>query len=174
MLAAAGRLGDGVVMYSSTEPSIIEVALSHIAAGAEAAGARLEDRDVVIWAPMSIGRDRARARDHVRGRVASAMRHPLPVEVSPEDRAAIERVRQHYDFFQHATAASTHRELVPDRFVDRLSLAGTPDEILDRVRAIAKIARVSRIVVLPQVPGESFSEREDILRLFADEVMAKV
>src|SRR5256885_639053 len=74
MLAAAGRLGDGVIMYSSTSPPIIETALGHIASGAREAGKALEDLDVVIWAPMSVARDRALARDHVRGRVASAMR----------------------------------------------------------------------------------------------------
>ncbi len=174
MLAAAGRLGDGVIMYSSTWPPIIEAALGHIGAGAQAAGKALDDLDVVIWAPMSVAHDRARARDHVRGRVASAMRHPLPVPLDAEDRAAIERVRRQYDFFQHATAASTHRELVPDRFVDLLALAGHPDDIVERVQAIAKIPQVSRIAVLPQVPGGSFIEREQLLRLFADEVMPRV
>lgn len=174
MLAAAGRLGDGVIMYSSTSPPIIEAALGHIGAGAQAAGKALDDLDVVIWAPMSVAHDRTRARDHVRGRVASAMRHPLPVALDAEDRAAIERVRQQYDFFQHATAASTHRELVPERFVDLLALAGHPDDIVERVKAIAKIPQVSRIAVLPQVPGGSFTEREQILRLFADEVMPRV
>jgi 5,10-methylenetetrahydromethanopterin reductase len=174
MLAAAGRLGDGVIMYSSTSPPIIEAALSHIAAGAQAAGKALEELNIVIWAPMSVAHDRALARDHVRGRVASAMRHPLPIELDAEDRAAVERVRRQYDFFQHATAASTHRELVPERFVDLLALAGNPDEIVERVRAIEKIPQISRIVVLPQVPGESFIEREYILRLFAAEVMARV
>src|SRR5215831_1978930 len=53
MLTAAGRLGDGVIMYSSTSPPIIEAALGHIAAGAQAVGKSLEDRQIVIWAPMS-------------------------------------------------------------------------------------------------------------------------
>lgn len=174
MLTAAGRLGDGVIMYSSTSAPIIEAALGHIAAGAQAAGKTLGDLDIVIWAPMSVAHDRALARDHVRGRVASAMRHPLPIALDAEDRTAVEQVRRQYDFFQHATAASTHRELVPERFVDLLALAGNPDEIVERVRAIEKIPQISRIVVLPQVPGGSLSEREHILRLFAAEVMARV
>jgi 5,10-methylenetetrahydromethanopterin reductase len=174
MLAAAGRLGDGVLMYSSTSPPIIEAALGHVAAGAQAGGKAPDDLDVVIWAPMSVSPDRARARDHVRGRVASAMRHPLPVELDPEDRAAVERVRRQYDFFQHATAASRHRELVPERFVDLLALAGWPEEVVERVQAIAKIPQIRRIAVLPQVPGGSFDERAQILRLFAERVMARV
>ena len=84
---------------------------------------------------MSVGHDRALARDHVRGRVASALRHPLPVPFPVEDQAAVERVRKEYDAFQHATAAAEHRRLVPDHLVDLMSLAGTPEEVLERVRS---------------------------------------
>lgn len=174
MLEAAGRLGDGVMMYSGTDPALLEPGVAHVATGARAAGRRPADLDVALWTPTSVGRDRARARDHVRGRVASAMRHALPVELSPEDQAAVRRLRAAYDSYQHATAASRHRELVPDRFVDMMALAGTPAEAVDQVRRVATVPEIARIVILPQVPGGGFGEREEMLRLFADEVMARV
>lgn len=89
MLDAAGRLGDGAIMYATTSPLILRAGLRFVEEGARQAGRRLADLDVAVWAPISIGRDRALARDHVRGRVASAMRHPLPVALSPEDEAAV-------------------------------------------------------------------------------------
>ena len=110
----------------------------------------------------------------MRGRVASAMRHPLPVDLSPEDQAAVRRLRDAYDSYQHATAASRHRELVPDRFVDLFALAGTPEEVVAQVRRVMDVPEVRRIIILPQVPGAGFSERETILKLFADEVMSRV
>ncbi|HXH83158.1 MAG TPA: LLM class flavin-dependent oxidoreductase [Candidatus Tectomicrobia bacterium] len=174
MLQAAGRLGDGVMMYAGTAPFLLRAGMEHVAAGARAAGRRREDLDVVLWTPTSVGRDRARARDHVRGRVASAMRHALPVELAPEDQAAVRRLRDAYDSYQHATAASRHRELVPDRFVDMMALAGTPDEVVEQVRRVATVPGIARIVILPQVPGQGFGTREEILTLFADEVMARV
>jgi len=174
MLRAAGRLGDGAIMYAGTEPSILRAGLACIHEGARGAGREPADVDVVLWTPTAVGRDRAAARDHVRGRVASAMRHPLPVELSAEDQAAVRRLRDAYDSYQHATAASRHRELVPDRFVDLMALAGTPDEVLEQVRRVQQVPGVSRIIVLPQVPGHGFAEREEILRLFAGEVMARV
>ena len=124
--------------------------------------------------PRAVGRDRAVARDHVRGRVASAMRHPLPVALGSEDEAAVRRLRAAYDSYQRATAASQHRELVPDRFVDMMALAGTPEEVVAQVRRVMEVPEVNRIIILPQVPGAGFSEREAILKLFAEEVIARV
>ena len=175
MLAAAGRVGDGAIVYASTSPPILRAALDCIARGAAEVGRTLADLDIALWAPMSIGRDRDVARDHVRGRVASALRHPLPVELSAEDRAAIARLRSAYDAFQHATAASRHRELVPDRFVDLMALAGTPAEIVEQVGRIAReVPEIGRIIILPQVPGDAYLGRDEILKMFAEEVMARV
>lgn len=174
MLAAAGRVGDGAIMYASTDPAILRAGLACVAAGAGETGRRLADLDVAIWAPMSVGPDRALARDHARGRVASALRHPLPVPFAEEDRAVIERLRREYDAFQHARAASRHRELVPDRLVDLMALAGTPGEVREQVRRVMTVPEIGRIIILPQVPGAGFIDRASILRTFAEQVIAHV
>jgi 5,10-methylenetetrahydromethanopterin reductase len=174
MLAAAGRVGAGAIMYASVDPDVLRAGVECIAAGAAESGRRLDALDVAIWAPASIGRDGALARDHARGRVASALRHPLPVPFHPEDRPAIARLREEYDAFQHATAASRHRTLVPDRLVDLMALAGTPDEVRAQVRRVMTVPEIGRIILLPQVPGTGFDSREHILTLFAEEVMARV
>jgi 5,10-methylenetetrahydromethanopterin reductase len=173
MLRAAGRLGDGAIMYAGVAPEILRAGLAHVADGAAERGRKLAELDVVLWVPTAVGRDRAQARDHVRGRVASAMRHPLPVELSADDQAAVRRLRDAYDSYQHASAASRHRELVPDRFVDLIALAGTPEDVREQVRRVMQVPEITRIIILPQVPGAGV-EREDILRLFAHEVMARV
>jgi alkanesulfonate monooxygenase SsuD/methylene tetrahydromethanopterin reductase-like flavin-dependent oxidoreductase (luciferase family) len=110
----------------------------------------------------------------VRGRVASALRHPLPVELPAEDQAAIKRLRASYDAFEHATADSRHRTLVPDRLVDLMALAGAPEEVRAQVERVASVQGIDRIAILPQVPGEGFQRREQILRMFAEDVMARV
>jgi 5,10-methylenetetrahydromethanopterin reductase len=174
MLDAAGRLGDGAIMYSGVAPWLVEAALGCVTAGARVAGRAPADLDVAIWAPTSIAPDRALARDHVRGRVASALRHAFPVAWSPEDRAVIDQVRAAYDSYQHASAASKHRLLVTDRFVDLMALAGRPEEVREQVLALMGVGGVGRIILLPQVPGQAFVEREEVLRLFADQVMARL
>jgi 5,10-methylenetetrahydromethanopterin reductase len=174
MLRAAGRLGDGAIVYASVSPPILKPALEIVGAGARDGGRDPALVDVALWAPMSIGRDGALARDHARGRVASALRHPLPVRLADEDEAAIRRVREAYDAFEHATAGSRHRALVPDRLVDLFALAGAPEEVREQVRAIRAMGTIRRVIILPQAPGEGFLGREEILRLFADEVMARM
>jgi 5,10-methylenetetrahydromethanopterin reductase len=174
MLEAAGRLGDGAIMYTGTDPAILRAALACVAQGALQARRRPADVEVVLWTPTAVDADRALARDHVRGRVASAMRHPLPVALSPEDQAAVRRLRDAYDSYQHATAASRHRELVPDRFVDMIALAGTPEEVREQVKRVMTVPEIARIIILPQNPGTGFIARESILRTFAEQVMARV
>jgi len=174
MLEAAGRLGDGVIMYAGTDPAVLRAGLDCVARGAARQGRGLGELEVLLWTPTAVDADGGRARDHVRGRVASAMRHPLPVALAPEDEAAVRRLRAAYDSYQHATAASRHRELVPDRFVDLMALAGTPDEVREQVRRVMSVPQIARIILLPQNPGHGFIEREAILRTFAEQVMARV
>lgn len=174
MLETAGRLGDGVIVYATVQPDVLRPALAHVVVGAKAGGRDLGDLDVALWAPMSVGRDGALARDHARGRVASACRHPLPVRLPEEDEAAMRRVRDGYDAYQHATAGSHHRTLVSDRLVDLMALAGTPDEVREQVGRLRSVPGLSRVIVFPQVPDAGFMAREAILTMFADEVMARV
>ena len=39
---------------------------------------------------------------------------------------------------------------------------------------VASVRGIGRIAILPQVPGEGFQQREEILRMFAEGVMARV
>ena len=173
MLTAAGRLGDGAIVYATVSPDVLRVAFERVADGARETGRTLADLDIALWAPMSIGRDRERARDHARGRVASATRHPLPVRLGDEDEAAMRRVRDSYDAYQHATAGSAHRTLVPDRLVDLMALAGTPDDVREQVHRLRALPELRRVILFPQVPDAGFTAREEILTMFAEEVMGR-
>ena len=170
MLETAGRLGDGAIVYATVSPDVLKVALERVVAGARAAGRAPGDLDIALWAPMSIGRDRQRARDHARGRVASACRHPLPVRLSDEDEAAMRRVRESYDAYQHATAAACHRTLVTDRLVDLMALAGTPDDVAAQVGRLRGVAGLARVIAFPQALGDGFAAREEILTMFVEAV----
>lgn len=174
MLEAAGRLGDGVIMHSGTSPWILEAALERVRAGAADGVRAFEDLDLICWAHTSIADDREAAREHVRGRVTAALRHPLPVEMSAEDQALIDKVNEEYDFLEHATADARHRAIATDRFIDLLALAGTPAEVREQVGRVMAMPEINHIVITPQVPGEGFIDREDIFTMFAEEVMAHV
>ncbi len=55
-----------------------------------------------------------------------------------------------------------------------MALAGRPAEVREQVLGIMGVGGVGRVILLPQVPGQDFVQREDVLRLFADHVMARV
>lgn len=64
--------------------------------------------------------------------------------------------------------------LVPDRFVDLMAQAGTPDEVVAQVRRLREVPEIGRVIILPQAPDRGFIDREAILTMFAEEVMARV
>src|SRR5262249_53210315 len=53
MLRAAGRLGDGVIMYAGTAPEILRARLGHVAEGARERGRQPARLDVVLWGPSA-------------------------------------------------------------------------------------------------------------------------
>jgi 5,10-methylenetetrahydromethanopterin reductase len=171
MLDLAGRVADGVLLHCGIDPEMIAGGLRRVVDGASSAGRDPATVDVAIWAPTSIGGDRQLAREHVRGRVASALRQAMPVTLTEEEKAVVEQLRHDYDHFEHASVRARHAALVPERLIDLFALAGTPADVRARVDAIAAVPRVTRLVMVPQVPGDGFAEREDVLREFAEHVM---
>ena len=70
--------------------------------------------------------------------------------------------------------ASAHRTLVTDRLVDLMALAGTPEDVAAQVARLRAMPGLTRVIAFPQAPGTGFAAREEILTLFADEVMARL
>jgi hypothetical protein len=46
--------------------------------------------------------------------------------------------------------------------------------VREQVARVAGVPGIDRIAILPQVPGQGFQQREHILRMFAEDVMARV
>jgi alkanesulfonate monooxygenase SsuD/methylene tetrahydromethanopterin reductase-like flavin-dependent oxidoreductase (luciferase family) len=121
-----------------------------VSRGAAKAGRGIDDLDVVLWTPPPYRATLPRRAITCVGASPPRLRHPLPVELPAEDQAAIKQLRASYDAFQHATAASRHRTLVPDRLVDLMSLAGAPDEVRAQVERVASVKGIDRIAILPR------------------------
>ncbi|WP_020497955.1 LLM class flavin-dependent oxidoreductase [Sciscionella marina] len=164
ILKLSGRIADGVIVLVGTAPEFIEGALRTIEEGAKESGRTLEDLRIVLWTPTAIDTDRTRARDLVRAHVSRVCIRPLPAPIDPDLEAAVNRIRESYDYYHHMDTEAAHADLVPDELVDLFALAGTPEECLKRLRDIESLG-VDQVSIVPFVrPGES---RAGTIRTFA-------
>ena len=47
-------------------------------------------------------------------------------------------MKAQYDYFQHASSQAQHAELVTDRILDAVAIAGTPEEALPKFQALVE------------------------------------
>jgi alkanesulfonate monooxygenase SsuD/methylene tetrahydromethanopterin reductase-like flavin-dependent oxidoreductase (luciferase family) len=89
-----------------------------------------------------------------------------PAEVLDEALLAdIRTLKERYDYYQHTSSAAPHAELVTDRILDAIAIAGTPHEAIPRLREL--VARgVDEFVLTITSPRP-----EDTLRTLAEEVI---
>jgi 5,10-methylenetetrahydromethanopterin reductase len=165
ILRLAGRIADGVIVLVGTATEFVTAALATIEQGARESGRRLTDLHIVLWTPTAIAEDPVRARDLTRAHVARVCIRPLPAEVDPSLRSAIDRIRDSYDYYHHMDTAAGHADIVPDPLVDLFALAGTPDQCLDRLAELAELG-IDQVSIVPFVrPGET---RAATIRTFAE------
>jgi 5,10-methylenetetrahydromethanopterin reductase len=163
-LETAGRVADGVLFQVGAAPAMVSYALEHVERGA----AGREVRRYMRLA-CAVDDDREVARSAIAGYVAAAagtVFRSAPVEVL--DEALLDDIRtlkQRYDYYQHTSSAAPHAELVTDRILDAIAVAGTPREVVPRFREL--IARgVDEFVLTISSPRP-----EDVLRTLAEEVL---
>ena len=78
MLELSGRIADGIIVLVGVADDYIAHAKEKIAAGAKAAGRKLENINLVLWVPCAVS-DTANAKDAVKAHVAawSPIRYPM-------------------------------------------------------------------------------------------------
>ena len=168
---AAARVADGVILYQGLTPAAISNGLRLVREGAMEAGRDPKTIDVMLWACLGISHDRDEARRHVSGRVASVLNFSSLDLFEGEERAIVSRIKQAYSYTEHLSPDPRHAALVPDSILDKYALAGTPDEIRERLKPLRAIPEVSQIILLPQATDERTQSFGSIVRLFANDVM---
>ena len=122
--------------------------------------------------PCAISTDGREARESVKGIVARAAFTHLGRLLDrgalddQADRQAVERLRQHYDTYHHM--GPEHNPLVRQEWVDRFALAGTPDEVREKVKRYIA-AGIDELTIVPC--GVS---KQATLESFARKVMEKL
>ncbi len=146
-LRMAGEIADGVIVGSGLTPEVIADARQRIREGAEAAGRRIEDID--IWwmvIAANVDSDRKAAIREVLSSLAGGarllMRFGTQGKNIPERYLeAMRKLDAAYAPGQHVvrSGAQPNAQLVEslgltDYLADRFSLAGTPDDVLEKIK----------------------------------------
>ena len=120
---------------------------------------------------VAVDRDRARARALVRGSVATFARFSSAErELSEVTKRGVAQVTGDYQKDHHREADAGFARQLDDEFVDRFAVAGPPDEVGERLRAIGACG-IERVII---VPGSLDSDPELVRQtteLFAREVL---
>jgi 5,10-methylenetetrahydromethanopterin reductase len=163
MLELSGRIADGIIVLVGVADEYIAHAKEKIAAGAKAAGRKIEDINLVLWVPCAVS-DSSPAKDAVKAHVARVVAHPLPYVLDPNEQKVLEEIRKTYDYYHHMDQQANHAEVIPDWLVDKFAIAGTVDQCRTQIARIKKTG-IQQIAIIPySCPGEG---REATIRGFA-------
>jgi 5,10-methylenetetrahydromethanopterin reductase len=146
MLALAGEVADGALVGAGLTPPTIQGALEALGEGARTAGRDPGGLDLWWSARFAIAPTREEALDRVKDGLASAGNHALR---SPAQMATVPRplreplARYHagYDYAQKGLGSRKNVALMDELgltgyFLERFGVAGTPADVVDRLRQL--------------------------------------
>lgn len=171
VLEGAGRLADGAMLATYATPEGQAHAQERVAAGAAAAGRRLEDIELIIRVDTTIDDDVRVARDSVRPMIASMIMNSYPdahfveqvgLELTPELKGLGER--------KNEAEAFSSGHLVPDEFVRQFAWAGTADDVASQIEPLVQMGFRS-ITIMPQPMGVDL---HPMIREFGTKVMPRL
>ena len=166
-----GRIGD--VALISAIPAELPAAVQAVRSGEAAAGRPAGACRILLWTTVSVDDDPKRARAAVRGSVArralNTLARPARAGTLAEpEAAALARLQQAHAAGQHDEADVAG--LVPEAWIDRFAIAGTPDEVRARLEAAVGDG-ADEIAMILMGPGPGQRGTADQLERFAESVL---
>jgi 5,10-methylenetetrahydromethanopterin reductase len=177
VVALAARLADGVTFAVGADLERLAALLQIARSGRRDAG--------VDWASFSTAAllnvvphpDREVARRLVAGPVASMGRWSVmqsrgAAVADERTRAELLAARAAYDMTHHMESGTSHAAAVSPELIDRLGIAGPPEECVERIRAVRDLG-FNRLVISGQLLGGD-PARDLVRRLLVDEVLPNI
>jgi 5,10-methylenetetrahydromethanopterin reductase len=169
-LQVAGELADGAIISGCAEEPSVDYAKGLIAKGTRKVGRDLAEIDLVARLNCCVSTDGLGARNSIRTATIRSLPGHLNfvtaagIEVAPDLAASLSQMGYTHD---DATLADMARR-VPDHIIDAMTLAGTPEEVAQRVGRIVRRG-VNQILVRPSPSPEGGIN--GTLEAFATQVM---
>jgi 5,10-methylenetetrahydromethanopterin reductase len=127
---------DGVIVSAWLGPDLFEIIKGHIRTGAERAGRIESDVETIIHTAVAVDEDQERALRAVRPYVARGLCYVSSLWLPDWSEDDLREFRKKYDYYHHFRADHDLATLVPERFVRRKAVVGTPGECIETLRMI--------------------------------------
>ncbi len=149
-LNLSGKRADGTILAECAAPEYVSWAREHIVKGASGAGRPPEEHRLTVYALCAVDNDPDKARQAIRPIIAEvltsggARAQIEPLGIAEEVAAMVERGR-----------AGLLAEKMPDAWLDKLAVVGTPE---DCALAISRLAEAGASSVVLQPPSDRLDE----------------
>jgi 5,10-methylenetetrahydromethanopterin reductase len=173
--AVAAEISDGVIVDGHMGGNAEGAAATVEAAkeGAKRAGKDVASVRLIAAIDAAVEDDRRKAFDQVRPTAArNIARKPwLPKTLGEEHADVVKKVSEAYQFKQHLDLTAEHRELIPDEVAQKCTIAGTPQDCVDKAREL-EAAGITDIAIFITSQDEAASR--NTLERFSREVFPKL
>jgi 5,10-methylenetetrahydromethanopterin reductase len=175
----AGELADGLHQALGYSREAYDYQVDNMRQGAEKAGRSLDDLDVGAWCVTVVSDDSAAAKHAARLLVAFYI-SAMPAEQLARHGIDAAELQPVVDALGAGDVKGAYEAFTPD-YVEKLSLAGTPEEVVEKIKSDIEPAGVNHMILALSDPHlVKFFAQEDVqgvpdidgqLRLVAERVM---
>ncbi|MDS1116737.1 LLM class flavin-dependent oxidoreductase [Gordonia westfalica] len=146
-LEASGQCADGTIMSMLAGPKYLTYVRERLAAGAARVGRDISDHRIPTFAIYSVSDDRESARADARPVVAHFL-----AAVGPSAMTEVYGVSDELKDILSLGDSTKIAEAIPDEWIDFFAVAGTPEECVEKIKAL--LAAGASSVVLAPYPAE--------------------
>ncbi len=172
ILALGGEVADGVIIGHFTSRNGIGSAQEQIAAGLKKRSPERGKPQTLVWAYTSVSPDGDAARAAVKPAIGRTIKStPEALDLLGISAPRLLEELERHGYSRSAAYDRAMCETVSDELAGHLSIAGTPQECIDRIRAI-EACGVDQVIVLPY-PAAGMTIPE-MTRLFLKDAMPAI
>ena len=149
-LRVAGRTCDGIILGTGFDLDVLEWAEARVAEGARDAGRAASEVDLMPAGMIVVDANGDLARKRVRSRMANRAHHNFrfTMETVPENEVAgVQKFMEAFDI-SRPIEERVDPELVTDYLLERFTIAGTPQECIDKLKRL-EAAGIRRVLLTP-------------------------
>ncbi len=168
MLRLGARLCDGVIASVGATYELLTYVVETVRQAAEEAGRDPKSVDIVVQIGCDVSEDREEARRNVRTYVARRPIAAVPLEKTGFTAEEARRFKKAYEYQKHMLVEANHADLVPEEWIDYFSLAGTPEECVEKLDAFVQ-SGVNQVFLL-----STTRDAISLMRTFQEKIMPAV